>query len=400
MSKEEIDALGVAALKPAIQARGLIPKGKKGELRQMLYDCMAQELPLVSVSRKDMQVLSGFPVGSRWKQLEPSTEIVPDPANDFAMHAPTDDPEHLPTVPKQKFDEQWDRPVFKGRNTKGEVRLKGEPRSRFIRQNNLTVTSHPVEWVDALLPVYDMPKNSSMEAPHCLSVDKMCKWSNEKARLMQMGTKSRYPNFTEFTTEEFEQYLYLFFWNGLNPSPRIEMKLETEKKDPIHSSPFLRRELAPNAARRFWEWKCCFATQDPKKDIPSKKTHPNFKVDEYFRQLQRMFRYAWMPGRDLSGDEQTMGFQGKHSDKQRITFKKEGDGFQADCLADDGYTFTFYFRNQPPRQRSIWTWGTPRCMLGACLCSIASWTSITRFDSTTFTCRPGSASDSGPSSTR
>ena len=49
----------------------------------------------------------------------------------------------------------------------------------------------------------------------------------------------------------------------------------------------------------------------------------------------------------MSGDEQTMGFKGKHSDKLRISYKKEGDGFQCDCLTDDGYTFTFYFRNQP-----------------------------------------------------
>jgi hypothetical protein len=28
-------------------------------------------------------------------------------------------------------------------------------------------------------------------------------------------------------------------------------------------------------------------------------------------------------------------------------FKRIGDGLQADCLADDGYTFDFYFRNEP-----------------------------------------------------
>ena len=42
-----------------------------------------------------------------------------------------------------------------------------------------------------------------------------------------------------------------------------------------------------------------------------------------------------------------MGFKGKHADKLRITYKKEGDGFQCDCICDGGYTFTFYFQNQP-----------------------------------------------------
>ena len=54
-----------------------------------------------------------------------------------------------------------------------------------------------------------------------------------------------------------------------------------------------------------------------------------------------------MPGRDLSTDEKTMEFKGQHSDKLRIIYKKEGDGFQCDCIAEDGYTFTLYFRNQP-----------------------------------------------------
>jgi len=48
-------------------------------------------------------------------------------------------------------------------------------------------------------------------------------------------------------------------------------------------------------------------------------------------------------GRSVSCDEQTIGFQGRHQDKQRISYKKEGDGFQADCICENGYTYTFYF---------------------------------------------------------
>ena len=33
--------------------------------------------------------------------------------------------------------------------------------------------------------------------------------------------------------------------------------------------------------------------------------------------------------------------------KQRITYKKEGDGFQCDAICDRGYTFAFCFRNGP-----------------------------------------------------
>jgi hypothetical protein len=40
--------------------------------------------------------------------------------------------------------------------------------------------------------------------------------------------------------------------------------------------------------------------------------------------------------------------QGKSEFKTRSEkFKRLGDGLQGDCIADDGYTWDFYFRNEP-----------------------------------------------------
>ena len=52
-------------------------------------------------------------------------------------------------------------------------------------------------------------------------------------------------------------------------------------------------------------------------------------------------------GEYISIDEQTIGFQGRHTDKIRVSYKDAGDGFQADTICADGYTFNWYFRNQP-----------------------------------------------------
>ena len=87
--------------------------------------------------------------------------------------------------------------------------------------------------------------------------------------------------------------------------------------------------------------------------MPLRKTHPNFKVDEFLRDRQKVWRYMWRLARDIAGDEQTMGFKSHHADKLRITYKDEGDGFQADALSDDGYTYTFYFRNQPAPKKYL-----------------------------------------------
>jgi hypothetical protein len=50
-------------------------------------------------------------------------------------------------------------------------------------------------------------------------------------------------------------------------------------------------------------------------------------------------------GKWISVDEQTISFKGRHVDKLRINYKKEGDGFQCDAICSDGYTFTVYFQN-------------------------------------------------------
>jgi hypothetical protein len=163
------------------------------------------------------------------------------------------------------------------------------------------------------------------------------------------------------------------------------MKLKTEQQDPVNSNAFLHRELGSNALQRFKEWKACFATQDPKIPISSHKTHPNFKVDEYFRHLQLIFRYAWLPGRDLSGDEQTMGFKGRHREKLRISYKKEGDGIQCDCLAVMDTLLLFIFETNQ-HQRSTLIWDTHHFMLHVLHCLTVSWTSTPRCVLITFTC--------------
>jgi len=61
---------------------------------------------------------------------------------------------------------------------------------------------------------------------------------------------------------------------------------------------------------------------------------------------------AYLPGKSLSLDEETAGCKARCALVTRIKNKKEGDGFQCDCVCEDGYTFTFWFRcdNLPATQ--------------------------------------------------
>ena len=47
-------------------------------------------------------------------------------------------------------------------------------------------------------------------------------------------------------------------------------------------------------------------------------------------------------GTYLSCDKQTIVSQGRQPDILIIHYKKEGDGFQRDCICADGYTYFFF----------------------------------------------------------
>ena len=229
---------GEGGLKKQIRRRGVLPKGKKKDLQQMLRELVAKRMPITNEPDKNMEALGGFPVGSKWKVLEPILDVVEDPVNKFAFRPPTLGEDEAPNTTKHNYSKKFDRPVFTGRNIKGEVQEKGEVRTTFLRDEGLTVYSHPVDWLDAFLPVYTA-RNKTSYTPHHVSVEKICRWSNEKAILMEIGTYSLYPAFVPFITREFEQYMYLPFFSGLNPSPRVKDKLKTEETDPVQSNPFL-----------------------------------------------------------------------------------------------------------------------------------------------------------------
>ena len=91
--------------------------------------------------------------------------------------------------------------------------------------------------------------------------------------------------------------------------------------------------------------------QDPMTPNPSSSQYPNWKVKPFLEWMKWISMAAWKCGRIISVDEQTIGFQGRHGAKLRITYKHEGDGFQCDALCGSGFTYTFYFRHDPPPGR-------------------------------------------------
>jgi hypothetical protein len=86
------------------------------------------------------------------------------------------------------------------------------------------------------------------------------------------------------------------------------------------------------------------------RDSPRKKqkANPLWKVQELLDELNKQAKNMWVPGKWVAIDEQTLGFQGASGMKLRITYKREGGGFQYDAVCNAGYTYLFYFRHGPP----------------------------------------------------
>ena len=103
-------------------------------------------------------------------------------------------------------------------------------------------------------------------------------------------------------------------------------------------------------------FKAFFSVQDPSIKLPPRDKWPNWKVRPLIKWMNFVFPLVWSIGVSFSIDEMTMRFKGKHKDKRRITYKAEGDGFQADALCDAGFTYQVFMRNDPA-PKNILAWG-------------------------------------------
>ena len=187
---------------------------------------------------------------------------------------------------------------------------------------------------------------------------KRCMVDTTNARAAAEGAGfggTQYNDWEPFNLAEMNKMIGLLFVNGLSPRPRIKMWFEPY---PIFGNTFIggamhkprtggRRAL--HGMRRWAQFRrfmCMFDfRQDARKETAK---NPLWKVQHLLDELNENAWRLWIPGKWVSIDEQTLGFQGRSGIKLRISYKKEGDGFQCDAVCDDGYTFSFYFRHGDP----------------------------------------------------
>ena len=129
-------------------------------------------------------------------------------------------------------------------------RTKGTVNPEFIKKYNLTPSTSPAKYADIFLPFSTNVVNGK-EYP---SFQLLTKWTNVKASHAGAG-ETCYKDFKPFGIAELRQHIGLYLWNGISPSPRVEMKFKSQSTDVVHGSDFIYSSFGPNAERRHRHFK-------------------------------------------------------------------------------------------------------------------------------------------------
>ena len=154
-------------------------------------------------------------------------------------------------------------------------------------------------------------------------MDDMNAWLNVKAIIFNAIKRGgKYANFTDFTKCELMSHLSFYLLCAISPSPRLDMNVKSEAEDPVNGSNLCNEVFGKSGVTRHKEFKAfCIAT-DTIIPTPSTNTHPNWKVDPFLKHFPRVSKDCIYIGRSIACDGKDIGFQGRHRDKQQVTFKK------------------------------------------------------------------------------
>ena len=396
IDEDTLSKLKVGELKEELRIRREPMYGKKEVLLSRLRDALSAKKPAFtpaelekakqkkkttkSATNEKSSVGRGFPATAYWRDLVPTVNTVEEPQNPHfeKARAPTISEADADYVPqKHNFNETFDIPTFGGvyhrpkftrqgnlkkDNRRGKnggavvtenwcIPDNGVVRTSFMVKHKLTPATSPTAYMEVFVPSRkNMP--GGFNTKEYISLEQWTRFTNLKAHLAGAGD-TIYRDFKPFTIGELKQHIGMYFLQGIAPVPQVEFKFKPQRQDWAHGNDFVFNSFGPSAARRHRHFKCFFSIQNPAIETPSKDAVPNWKVKPFLEWMNYFYPTVWSLGGPFSVDEMTMGFQGRHGDKKRITYKAEGDGFQADALCQCGFTYQVHMRNDPAPKKYL-----------------------------------------------
>ena len=188
------------------------------------------------------------------------------------------------------------------------------------------------------------------------------KASNGYAASCGAGAEDHYKEFKPFSTVEMVKGCGVLLRNGVAPCPQMLLQFQDPNKSFVFGDYRLLKiwdgKGFGGPERRWQHFRTFFhiqdfAAQNWKKTDPdtgkfvklvSASTGPLHKLEPMISYVRMKWGRGWRPAMRLSLDEQTIGYKGRSALAIRIKDKKEGDGYQLECICDRGYTITFWFR--------------------------------------------------------
>ena len=393
ISDEVLSKMGVAILKEELKKRGLAIYGKKSELMERLKENLHLPVAEGGTEIRDTS-MNGLPFSAWWELLEPNAIPIAEPCNaDAALRPPTEREGAVSS--KFGYDLVFDRVPFTGtdaqlptrpsklspRKTKfqrkkslsredqdrtkpvAQPRTLGGPNIVHLKRYGLGPFSHPMDWFTSLMPL--TPEMNKEEISEIDAIGdgktKFCvsnwrSYLNSKAEMAGAGYEGHeyQGKWKPFTDEDVQHMLGAITLDGLAPSPQMESKFKSQSVDPTQGNDRVANCIGPNAGLKWRLFRKFFGVQDPHTTAPKRADCPNYKCHSIFDWARWIWKKGWCPSKWFAADEQTCPMQGQSIYKSRCgKFKRVGDGLQADCLADDGYTFDFYFRNEPVDEKWV-----------------------------------------------
>ena len=284
----KVAQMKVSELKYELSRCGQPVGGRKVVLLERLKMALFQQIAIQSTNNNPQQTmdnLNGFSPNAKWRPLVAMEEAMEEPDNAAPlMHAPTIPVEDAEFVPqKHNFAERFDRGCFVGKekvpklhhngvpvrvNGKQQmeerVNIIGGPKGDFLLEKGLNESSKPQDWFNAFLPIFDGKGKNPQNVNTQFWMHKWAFWTNQKAISCSVGVPGGvYPSFTPFSYLEIECFLALYILQGLNPSPQIEMKFNSQQMDLVQGNDLCYHIFGANAVVLYKQFKAFFCVQDP-----------------------------------------------------------------------------------------------------------------------------------------
>ncbi len=165
--------------------------------------------------------------------------------------------------------------------------------------------------------------------------------------------KKEFGDFKPFDDLEMYKFIGLIFANGLTPRSNFDSWFIPMPSRLIYDANFAKgvfdkrvQGVRISGLRRWRHFQRFFTLSNYRLNpAEEQRKNPMWKVQSLINELNYRARLHWIPGKWVAIDEQTIGFKERSGMKLRISYKREGDGFQCDALCDEGYTFAFFFRH-------------------------------------------------------